>query len=120
MKLTITFQHLEHTPSLDERIEEKTSKLKRYFDDSFHAKWTCSVKDNFHFADVEILHKGDVFHASAKADNLYKTFDVALSKLEKQVSKRQGRLKNKIHRKKEEAVILDYEQAWSDQEEDAA
>lgn len=117
MKLTISFQHLEHTPSLDERIEEKTSKLKRYLDDAFHAKWTCYVKDNFHCADVVILSRGQEYHATAKADSLYKTFDVILNKVEKQIVKKQGRLKNKLHRKKEETVILDYEQAWSEYED---
>ena len=32
MKLKISFKHLEHTPALDERIKEKSQKLKKYFE----------------------------------------------------------------------------------------
>lgn len=120
MKVTISFQNLKHTPSLDERIEEKTSRLQKYLDESFHAKWTCYVKDNSHYAEVNVVGKGTEFHASGKADNMYKTLDVVIGKIEKQIHKKQDKVKNKMHRKHNEPVILDYEQAWAEHDEDAA
>lgn len=117
MKLTISFQNMKHTPSLDERIEEKTNKLERYLEGHYHAKWTCYVKDNHHHAEVELTGPRDNFHASGKADNMYKTFDVVINKLEKQIHKKHDKVKNKIHRKRDELVILDVEQAWGDHED---
>jgi putative sigma-54 modulation protein len=114
MKLTISFQNMKHTPSLDERIEEKTQKLDRYFEGKYHAKWTCTVKDNSHHAEVELIGPRETYHASAKADNMYKTFDAVVAKLEKQIHKKHDRIRNKIHRKNDELVIL----AWGEYDHD--
>ena len=117
MKLTISFQNMEHTEALDERIKEKTSKLDRFCEGSWHAKWTCHVKDSHHYAEVELVGPRENYHASGKADNMYKTFDLVINKLEKQINKKKDRFKNKLHRKKDDLVILDVEQAWGERED---
>lgn len=121
MKVTITFLHLDHTPALDERIQEKTQKLSKYFNGGDHIKWTCYVKNNEHYAEVLIHGPKLNYHAVAHSDCLYKTLDMAAKKLEKQVSKQKSKIKNKIHRnngKNGGLVILDVEQAWTDYDED--
>ncbi|MCO4794733.1 MAG: ribosome-associated translation inhibitor RaiA [Bacteriovoracaceae bacterium] len=121
MKVTITFLHLDHTPSLDSRIEEKTEKLRKYFNGGDHIKWTCYVKNNEHYAEVLISGAKLNYHAVAHSDCLYKTLDMATRKLEKQVSKQKEKIKNRIHRnhgKDSNLVILDVEQAWTDYDED--
>ena len=118
MKVTISFQHLEHTPSLDERIKEKTEKLKKYMEGKTHAKWNCYVEDHIHYAEIDLVGPKCEFHATAKSDSLYKSIDLVLSKLEKQIQKKNSKRKNKLHRKGEKPEILDYEAAWTDYDED--
>ncbi len=118
MKVTISFQHLEHTPSLDERIKEKSEKLKKYMEGKIHAKWNCYVEDHEHYAEIDLVGPKCEFHASAKSDSLYKSIDLVLSKLEKQIQKKNSKRKNKMHRKGEKPEILDYESAWMDYDED--
>jgi putative sigma-54 modulation protein len=120
MKVTISFQHLDHTPSLDDRIKEKTSKLKKYMEGKTHAKWNCYVQDHVHYAEVDLVGPRCEFHATAHSDSLYKSIDLVLHKLEKQIQKKEGKLKNKIHRKGEKPEILDYNDAWMDHDEDVA
>ena len=117
MKVTISFQQLEHTPSLDERIKEKSQKLEKFFDGKGHARWSCYLKDNAHFAELDFSGLGHDFHAKAKSENMYKCIDLAMNKIEKQICKKQGKLKNKLHRKSGELEIMDYETAWSEHEE---
>lgn len=44
MKIVSSFKHLEHTPSLDEKIERKSQKLKKYFEGNFEVFWTFRLK----------------------------------------------------------------------------
>ena len=121
MKITISFKNLKHTPSLDLRIKEKSSKLEKYFDNGYSkVDWVCYVKDGIHYAEVSVHGAHFEYHARANADNLYKTFDLATAKLEKQLTKKKERRKNKLHKFKRgtEIMILDPEQAWSDYHED--
>jgi putative sigma-54 modulation protein len=123
MKITISFKNLKHTPALDLRIKEKSAHLNKFFEEeSTRINWVCYVKEGVHYAEVSLhgLHKD--YHATAKADNLYKTFDLAVSKLEKQLAKKKDKVKNKLHKNRRgtEIVILDPEMAWTDQDEDVA
>lgn len=121
MKITISFQHLEHTPSLDERIREKSEKMKKYFDGNLNIKWNCYVEDLNHFAEVTMFGPQFEYHAKAHSDSLYKTIDLCVEKLEKQVVKRKEKVKNRMHRKVKDPVILDIEAAWaSKKDEDVA
>lgn len=104
MKVKISFKHLEHTPSLDARITEKTQKLKKFFEGNVSVQWTCSVKDGQHISDVKLFGNNFEYFACAKADSLYKTIDMALDKIEKQLEKRKSKWKDHIHHKHGEVL----------------
>ncbi|HLE11826.1 MAG: ribosomal subunit interface protein [Bdellovibrionales bacterium RIFOXYD12_FULL_39_22] len=121
MNVTITFKHMEHTPALDERIREKSKKLERYFHGNSNVKWTCYTKEGKHFSEVDVSGARFSYHASAGSDNLYKSFDLVIGKIERQVEKKQQIGKDHIHHhaeKNKEVVILDPDMAWTDHDED--
>ncbi len=99
MKITISFKHLNHTEALDQRIKEKTKKLQKFFQGNVEVHWTCYVDDTNHIADVKLLGPNFEYFACAKSNSLYKTIDMAVSKIEKQVSKKKERWKDHIHHK---------------------
>lgn len=124
MKIVSSFKNLEHTPSLDEKIEEKTTKLKKYMDGNFEVQWTCYVReDGAHCADIKLLGPKFEYHAAANSDSLYKTLDLAVNKIEKQIHKKKDKWKN--HKNKHNAPMKDYiiaesekdEQFWQDKDE---
>lgn len=117
MKVTITFLHLEHTPALDERIQEKSQKLNKYLNGKTHLKWNCFVKDGQHTAEVILIGPHFEYRASGSTDNLYKTIDVVMEKIEKQLSKRKDKMRNRI-KKAPELVVRDIDAAWTDYDED--
>ena len=118
MKITIEFQHMEHTPALDERIKEKSEKLNKYLEGNTHIKWHCYTNEQDHHAEVSLFGLGQEFHAKAHADNLYKTMDIIMERLEKQLVKKKEKVKNRMHRKQTDPVHLDPEDAWQDHDED--
>ncbi len=117
MNLTISFKHLEHTPSLDQKIRSKSEKLEKYFDGKFSVKWTCYVKEKKHYAEIDVSGPRVAYHATADSDNLYKSLDKVIHKIERQLSKKKQIGKNHIHRKPEDLEILDPEDAWADYDE---
>jgi len=126
MKIISTFKQLEHTEALDKKIESKSQKLKKFFDGNFDVHWTCYVRDDgAHCAEIKLLGPSFEYHASANSDQLYKTLDLAVNKIEKQIHKKKDKWKNHIHQKhspsvKEQQVAQSQwdEEYWEDKNPD--
>ncbi|MFT6630931.1 MAG: putative sigma-54 modulation protein [Bacteriovoracaceae bacterium] len=105
MKIVSSFKHLEHTPALDAKIEEKSQKLKKFFDGNFEVHWTCYVRDDgAHCAEIKLLGPSFEYHATAHSETLYKSLDLAVNKIEKQMSKKKDKWKSKISHKHQPSV----------------
>jgi putative sigma-54 modulation protein len=98
MKLKISFKHLEHTPALDERIQEKSERLEKYFQGNTSVHWICWVKGDEHWAELKVHGPKFDFFAKASADNMYKCLDLAVEKMERQIEKQKDVLRNKMHK----------------------
>ena len=90
MQLVISYRHLESTPSIQEKIEEKMGHLDKFLNGNGHTHWVCSVDGHDqHTSEVQVKVDGGEFHAHATDKNLYHTFDMVISKLESQMRKKQ-------------------------------
>ena len=118
MKVTISFLHLEHTPALDERIHEKSEKLGKYLEGNHNIKWNCYVKEGNHYAEVSLSGPTFSYHAKGHSDSLYKTIDVVMDKLERQLSKQKDKWKERRSKSSQTPVALDPDLAWTDYDED--
>lgn len=114
MKVTISFLHMAHTESLDQKIKEKSKKLAKYFKKDPHVKWTCSVKNGVHTADVSVQGPKGFYQASSKTSCLYKTLDQVIHKLEKQIMKEKDQVKLRLHKKVETPDMHDLDSPWED------
>jgi putative sigma-54 modulation protein len=97
MKLKITFKHLEHTPALDQRISEKSQKFEKYFQGNINIQWVCWVKDEQHWAEIKLHGPKFDFFAKASADNMYKSLDLVVEKIERQLEKQKDMRRDKLH-----------------------
>jgi putative sigma-54 modulation protein len=97
MKLKITFKHLDHTPALDERIREKSDKFEKYFQGNTTVQWFCWVHNDEHWAEIKVHGPKFDFFAKACADNMYKSLDLVVEKMERQIEKQKDQLRNKMH-----------------------
>lgn len=97
MKLKISFKHLDHSASLDERIREKSEKLEKYFQGNIQIQWTCWVDESKQWAEIKVHGPKFDFFAKASSDSLYKSLDLAIDKIERQVEKKKDIRRNKIH-----------------------
>ena len=97
MKLKISFKHLEHTPSLDQRIQEKSQHFEKYFQGNTTVQWFCWVHNDEHWAEVKVHGPKFDFFAKASADNMYKSLDLVVEKMERQFEKQKDIKRNKLH-----------------------
>lgn len=99
MNLTINFHQLESTPAIKEMAEKKSKKLTKFFDKGFDLTWTLSAGKDGHQAKALLAGNGFTLNAESTKDDLYKTFDDVVGKLEKQLVKRKDIAKDHIHHK---------------------
>jgi len=118
MNIKITFKNLKHTPSLDARIKEKSQRIAKFLNGKTTIKWTCHVEEGEHYAEIVLFGPKFEYHAQAHSENLYKTLDLAIDKIHKQISKKKDKWKNRMHQKNKNLECLDPENAWSDYDED--
>ncbi len=86
MNLEISFRHMDHTESIDERIRDKVDNFaKKHLSQEARVQWTCMVEHGAHESKVHIMDRGHDFHVKASSDNMYKTIDQAMEKLGSQL-----------------------------------
>lgn len=85
MKCTISFRNIEHTPALDEKIRQKSEKLKKYLTSNAEVNWVCWVENSDQIAELKIHDKKNDFIAKASSDDLYKSLDLVITKISNQI-----------------------------------
>lgn len=85
MNLEITLRHLEHTENIDEKIREKVERISRKLTPTANLHWTSWVEHNEHISTLLAHDSGKEYFAKASAENLYKTIDLVIQKLESQI-----------------------------------
>jgi len=87
LNLEISLRNLEHTESIDDKITAKVEKLhKRHFSENANYTWTSWLENDDHISTLKAHDKGIEYFAKASADNLYKTIDLVMHKIESQVA----------------------------------
>lgn len=99
MNIIMNFHQMDPTPSIKEVIERKSEKLKKFFEGSAELKWTMSARKEGHHSHAILAGDGFILNADSVKDDLYKTFDEVVSKLERQLLKKKNINKDHIHHK---------------------
>jgi putative sigma-54 modulation protein len=86
MNLNITFRHMDHTPALDQVIRDKSEKFQKWLGAGVDVQWTCWNEGVEHYSEVNVSAGPDKYFAKAHADDLYKTFDLIVHKIQNQLN----------------------------------
>lgn len=86
MNVTISFRNIEHTPALDELINSKSQKFSKWFSSAADVKWTCWVEGHNQICEVKITDHNKEHFAKADSDDLYKSIDIVISKIQNQLN----------------------------------
>ena len=100
MEITVSGRHIEVTPAIREYATGKVAKLPRYFD-RLQSVDVVTDKTEHPSYEVEIIAKVDridPFVVKVEGQDLYACIDDAVDKLERRLSDRKERLRNRKHR----------------------
>ena len=93
MQVTISGHHIELTQAIKDHTEEKCSKLHRHFNEVDRMNVILSVDKNQQKAEGKLHFLGQDFFADAYTDDLYKSIDAMVDKLDKQLNKQRQKVK---------------------------
>ncbi|WP_291648646.1 ribosome-associated translation inhibitor RaiA [Clostridium sp.] len=92
MRVSVIAKNTTATPALKEMVEKKLSKVKRYFDPEVEAKTTLSVQKNKQKVEITIPFNGIILRAEESTEDMYKSIDLVVAKLERQIRKQRTKL----------------------------
>ena len=102
MRYTISGKNIDITPGLKNAVENKLSKLERYFSPDTEAQVTLSVEKGRQKIEVTIPIKGTIIRAEQDSDDMYVSIDLVEEIIERQIKK----YKTKIIDKKQSAAAF--------------
>lgn len=99
MNILISGHHLELTPGIRDYITSKLERITRHCDRIVEIEVILSVdtlpqKEMRQRAEVNLRLKGETLHAEDQAQDLYAAIDGLMEKLDRQVAKSKGRIKD--------------------------
>lgn len=111
MKCDIRTIKVKLTKGIKDHLEDKISKLDKYFSesDSIEAKIVLKVVREDQTVEVTIPTKNFLLRAEETNHDLYSAIDLVLDKLEAQIRKNKERIKVKISKEKINDLIIDFE-----------
>ena len=87
MRITITGKNIELTDGLKEAVEERLSKLEKYFAPDTEVHVTLSVEKERQKIEVTIPVKGSVIRAEQVSNDMYVSIEVVEEIIERQLKK---------------------------------
>lgn len=100
MRVSVIARNTTATPALKDMVEKKLSKVDRYFNPEVEAKATLSVQKNKQKVEITIPFNGIVLRAEEATDDMYKSIDLVVTKLERRIRKQ----KTKLSRRNNESL----------------
>ena len=104
MHISVTGRHMEIQESIQEYAREKAGKLNRYYDRIERIEIVFDQESNCH--KVEMVVRADhnnTFVAHADGKDFHGAVDLAVDKMERQLTKHKEKLRNRKHPSKPES-----------------
>lgn len=109
LNFNIRGENLEVTPAIREHVENKVSKLERYFTDEVHATVHANLKvynDKQTKVEITIPMKNLTLRAEERHDDMYAAIDLIVDKLERQIRKYKTRVNRKFREREGVAAFF--------------
>jgi len=109
MQFTFTSKNFKITDLLSNKIAEKMEFLKKYFivDDNTECHVTITEENGIHKIELMVFSKAGILRCEEKDKDLNMALDIAISKLEKQISRNKERLNRRNKAALAETFIID-------------
>lgn len=120
MKYSYVGKNFEVGNRLKARLEKKTAKLDKFFNQETEATATFSIIKNQHIFELTIFHNGILFRAEERSDDMYVSIDRVVDVIERQIRKNKTRLSRRIYENVYRAEDYAAVEELSDENEDSS
>jgi len=104
MQVNITFRGLDSTDSLKAYVRERVEHVEKYFDRPVEAHAVLSMERYLHHADITLQAGPYVLRGRVKSEDMYKSIDESVDKIEKQLKRYRDKLHTTKHRSRDETL----------------
>ena len=104
MQVNITFRGMESTESLKSYVKERIEHIEKYFDRAVEAHAVLSLERYLHHADITIQAGSYLLRGKTKSEDMYKSIDEAVDKIEKQLKRYRDKLKTTKRKDEDKGV----------------
>jgi putative sigma-54 modulation protein len=94
MRINFTARHFKAPEKVKQYAEKKVSRLKRYYDGIIECEIILDYEKQTQLAEIAIKVYGQRLVAQEKSEDIYKSIDFAVDKLERQVKKYKAKLRS--------------------------
>ena len=116
MRITMNGKNLTVTEDLKNRIEKKLGKMDRYFRQEVDATVRLTQEKNLRYiAEITIAVGGIMLRAEETSDDIIKSADRAVDKIERQIRRHRTKLEKRLH----EEVVIQTEETENAVEEES-
>jgi putative sigma-54 modulation protein len=95
MNIIVSGKNIILTDSLKNTVEKQISKLEKYFSSDINVIANLSVQVNTHIIEITISINGVIIRAEEATDDMYKSIDYAVKKIEHQLIKYRRKLQKR-------------------------
>lgn len=113
MKVTVIGKKCTPRESFVQRAEKKLEKISKFFGDDAEAKVTAKAEKNAKIVEITINHKGVIFRAQERSDDMVQALDTCVDMLVRQMRRNKTRLEKKF----KAAPIMDMSEYIGTEEE---
>jgi putative sigma-54 modulation protein len=92
MQTSVTFRHMDASAALKEHALDRSSRLKKYFDEAAEAHVVLTLERYLHKAEINIMAAGLAICGKEASSDMYNSIDRAMEKIEKQVRRYRDKL----------------------------
>lgn len=96
MKVTVIGKKCTPRESFIDRAEKKLEKISKFFGDDAEAKVTAKAEKNAKIVEITINHKGVIFRAQERSDDMLQALDACVDVLVRQMRRNKTRLEKKF------------------------
>lgn len=87
MRVTFTARHYKPSPRLKDYAENEAKKLEKIFDGIISCEIILDYQKDIQIAELNVLVHGQKLVVIEKTDDIYKSIDTAVIKMERQITK---------------------------------
>ncbi|GBD92830.1 ribosome-associated factor Y [bacterium BMS3Abin05] len=105
MRISVTARHFKASDQLRSYGENEVKRLKKFFDGIVDCEVVLTQERANRIANISISVNSHKFVAAESSENFYKSIDLAVVNMERQLKRFKEKLRTKSHRAKEQEVV---------------